>query len=56
MMNRLWQHHFGLGLVRTTEDLELRGICPSSRVIGLVVGGIHSNWLGHESHAAIDRH
>jgi hypothetical protein len=29
MVNRLWQHHFGLGLVRTPSDLGLRAEPPS---------------------------
>jgi hypothetical protein len=29
VMNRLWQHHFGQGLVRTTEDFGAQGDQPS---------------------------
>lgn len=29
IMNRLWQHHFGQGIVRTTEDFGAQGDLPS---------------------------
>jgi hypothetical protein len=29
MVNRVWQHHFGAGIVRTTNDFGARGSPPT---------------------------
>ncbi|WP_010586030.1 PSD1 and planctomycete cytochrome C domain-containing protein [Schlesneria paludicola] len=45
-VNRLWQHHFGLGLVATTDNFGLSGPVPSNRelVDWLAAEYVRSGW------------
>ena len=45
MVNRVWQHHFGEGLVRTVSDFGMRGEAPASRVARMADGRIRPQRL-----------
>ncbi len=55
MVNRLWQHHFGEGLVRTPNDFGLRGKAPSHPELldWLAMTLIENNWSLKHIHRLI---
>ena len=52
--NRIWQHHFGYGLVRTENDFGTRGPADPSRAARLSGGPIHRERLVDQSPAPTD--
>ncbi|MFN0088508.1 MAG: DUF1553 domain-containing protein [Blastocatellia bacterium] len=57
MVNRIWQHHFGAGLVRTPSDFGSRGDRPTHPELldHLARGFIDSGWSMKELHRRIMR-
>ncbi len=55
IVNRLWQHHFGQGLVRTPNDFGLRGEAPSNPELldWLAVELVQSGWSLKHVHRLI---
>ena len=55
MVNRLWQHHFGLGLVRTPNDFGSRGERPSHPALleRLAVSFVAQGWSMKAMHRLI---
>ncbi len=55
MVNRVWHHHFGQGLVRTTSDFGVRGDVPSHPELleYLTNAFVASNWNLKSLHRAI---
>ena len=55
MINRVWQHHFGEGLVRTTNDFGKRGDFPSNLALldDLAARFIESGWSLKSMHRLI---
>lgn len=55
MVNRIWQHHFGEGLVRTANDFGRRGQQPthSELLDWLATRFIESGWSNKEMHRLI---
>ena len=55
MVNRLWQHHFGEGLVRTPNDFGLRGKAPlAPGTTGLAGDDFDRKQLESEAHPSAD--
>ena len=55
MVNRIWQHHFGEGIVRTPEQLRQDGRAShASRTARLASDRVRSEWLGNQEHASPD--
>jgi hypothetical protein len=51
MVNRIWHHLFGTGIVPTTADFGIAGAKPySPRTPRLACFRIHRKWLVHQSH------
>jgi len=52
IVNRVWQHHFGYGLVRTPGDFGIRGEAPTHPELldHLATRFIHSGWSLKELH------
>ncbi len=55
MVNRIWQEHFGAGLVRTPNDFGVRGLAPSHPLLldRLAVRFIESGWSIKAMHRLI---
>ncbi len=55
MVNRIWQRHFGAGIVPTTDDFGRTGIEPSNRELLDFLAGefIRSGWSIHHMHRLI---
>ncbi|MBY0508078.1 MAG: PSD1 and planctomycete cytochrome C domain-containing protein [Bryobacteraceae bacterium] len=55
MVNRVWMHHFGAGLVRTPSDFGLRGELPSHQDLldWLAVKFVESGWSLKKLHRMI---
>ena len=55
MVNRIWQHHFGQGLVRTPEQFRRTGRAPhASRAAGLPGAPLRGEEVVDEGHASRD--
>ena len=52
MVNRIWQHHFGRGLVATSDNFGVRGERPSHAVLldGLAARFVESGWSMKSMH------
>ncbi|HZL34650.1 MAG TPA: PSD1 and planctomycete cytochrome C domain-containing protein [Tepidisphaeraceae bacterium] len=55
MVNRIWQHHFGVGLVKTPNDFGIRGQAPTNAALLDYLAGrfIASGWSVKSMHRLI---